>query len=267
MAATVKSLAAAWMAKGDNARAQGSRSPAHELARRTGASLGAARQSIEVGQRLAHQPLVNAAARRGELSPAQAALVSDAVGADPSAEAKLVSTAALGSLAELRERCAQTKANAEPDLEARRRRIHSLRHLRTYTDPEGMWHLRAQGNPEHGAQVMSALGPIADQIFAQARAEGRREPADAYAFDALVCLANSAGWEVRRRPRVRRAAPEWAVAGKVIPDKVVPTPPAGASVPVRPAPTRPALTPAPARLAVKRLVPAGPGPPVPAGPR
>jgi len=146
-----------------------------------------------VGQRLAHQPLVNAAARRGELSPAQAALVSDAVEADPSAEAKLVSTAALGSLAELRERCGQVKANAEPDLEARRRRIHSLRHLRTYTDPEGMWHLRAQGNPEHGAQVMSALGPIADQIFKEARAEGRREPADAYAFDALVRMANSAG--------------------------------------------------------------------------
>ncbi len=201
MAATVKSLAAAWMAKGHDGRAEGSRSPSHELARRTGTSLGAARQSIEVGQRLAHQPLVDAAARRGELSPSQAALVSDAVEADPTAEAKLVAVAGLGSLAELRERCAQVKANAEPDLEARRRRIHSLRHLRTYTDPEGIWHLRAQGNPEHGAQVMSAIGPIADQIFGEARAEGRREPPDAYAFDALVRLANSAGMAGAAGPR------------------------------------------------------------------
>jgi hypothetical protein len=52
-----------------------------------------------------------------------------------------------------------------------------------------VWHLHALGNPEDGAQVMAALRPITDEIFAGARQEGRREPPEAYAFDALVQLA------------------------------------------------------------------------------
>jgi hypothetical protein len=41
-------------------------------------------------------------------------------------------------------------------------------------------------NPEVGAQVMAVLGQVRDRLFAQARADGRREHPDAYAADALV---------------------------------------------------------------------------------
>ncbi|MGI9032901.1 MAG: hypothetical protein ACR2HY_04305 [Acidimicrobiales bacterium] len=39
---------------------------------------------------------------------------------------------------------------------------------------------------------MANLKPFCDQIFAAARAAGRREPADAYAADALVAMAEAA---------------------------------------------------------------------------
>ena len=40
---------------------------------------------------------------------------------------------------------------------------------------------------------MAALRPLADKAFEAARKEGRRERAEAYAWDALVDLASSAG--------------------------------------------------------------------------
>ena len=43
-----------------------------------------------------------------------------------------------------------------------------------------------RNNPEVGAQFMAALAPIRDRLFEQARKEGRREPQEAYAADALV---------------------------------------------------------------------------------
>jgi hypothetical protein len=67
--------------------------------------------------------------------------------------------------------------------------IHRRRRLRALTDQDGGWHLNGFGNPESGAQVMAALGPIQEEIFHQARKEGRRESPDAYAFDSLVQLA------------------------------------------------------------------------------
>jgi len=70
-AATIKALAAARAAKAGDARRRGARSAAHELARATGTTLGAARGTIEAGEALAQQPALRVAAQAGELSPAQ----------------------------------------------------------------------------------------------------------------------------------------------------------------------------------------------------
>jgi hypothetical protein len=188
VAATVKALAAARLA-GASAKRTGHRSAAHELARATGTSVSAAREVLDTGRRLGDQPQVAAAARRGELSAAQVSMIADATAADPGAEGDLVTSAGTDSMAELKERAARVKASADPDLEARRERIRSGRRLRAWTDVEGVWRLRAEGNPEEGAQVMAALAPMADQYFHAARREGRREHPEAYAFDALVRMA------------------------------------------------------------------------------
>ena len=193
VAATLKGLAAARVAETNVWRDAGDRSAAHHLARTTGSSVGAAVETLETARRLAELPQLGAAARRGELSAPQVAAIADAAAADPGAEGRLVERAKAASLAELRADCARTKAAAEPDLEARRARIHARRYLRSYTDAEGAWNLAVRNNPEVGAEVMAGLEPIVDRIFRAARAEGRREPLEAYFADALAELARGAG--------------------------------------------------------------------------
>ena len=64
--------------------------------------------------------------------------------------------------------------------------------MRTFCDAEGAWNLHARGPAEAGARVMAALGPVIDEVFQTARGQGRREVHEAYAFDALVAIAERA---------------------------------------------------------------------------
>ena len=203
MAATVKGLAAARVADSGVWKAGGDRSAAHHLARSTGSSVGQAGEAIETARRLARLPGVAAAARSGALSAQQAAAIAGACGADPGAESRLLEKARTSSLAELRDECARTRAAADPDPEARRKSIHDGRYLRGHTDAEGAWHLHMRDNPEVGAEIMAALGPIRDRLFKAARAEGRQEPAEAYAADALAELAR--GGVAAEGPRAGRS--------------------------------------------------------------
>ena len=198
MAATLKGLAAARCAAGEAWKEAGDRSAAHELARTTGTSVSQASEAIETARRLDDLPALSAAARAGHLSGAQVAAVADAASVDPSAEDRLVEKARSASLAELREECARTKAAARPDAEARRRAIHQRRFLRSYTDAEGAWNLQMRDNPEVGAEVMAAIDAIRDGLFRAARAEGRHEPSEAYAADALAELARTGRGGSRR---------------------------------------------------------------------
>src|SRR5438477_4664903 len=219
-AATIKALAAARVARGGgDTRRRGARSTAHEVAKDTGTTIAAARELLEVGEALGRQPAVRAAAQAGQLSAPQVSLVSGATAVDPAAERRMVEVATTPSLGELRQEASRVKA-ARVDLEARRADIRARRSLRAWTDTEGVWHMRAQGNPEDGAQVMAALAPITDRAFHAARRAGRREAPDAYAFDALVTLAMEATSDAPRtgsdamstsqrgqRRRRRRGAP------------------------------------------------------------
>src|SRR5581483_1730409 len=90
-----------------------------------------------------------------------------------------------GSLHELRDECARTKA-AVIDLEARRRRIHAERHLRSWVDADGAGHLHVTDNPERVAQLMAHIQTRRDELVAAARtAGGTVEALEAYAADAL----------------------------------------------------------------------------------
>ena len=114
------------------------------------------------------------------------------------------------SRAELRAECAQTKAAAHPDAEARRAEIHTRRHLRTWTDAGGAWNLHMVDNPEVGAQIMAALGPLRDRLFAAARGAGRREAPEAYAADALAELAGGGSTGAGGGPGGGRRSPSGA---------------------------------------------------------
>ena len=189
MAAAVKALAAERSAGEGMWKVTGDRSAAHHLSRITGTSVGRAGEILDTARRLSALPDAGAACRSGQLSAEQAAAVARAASADPTAESRLVELARSASLAELREECGRVRAAAEPDPEGRRRSIHDGRFLRGHTDAEGAWHLHMRDNPEVGAEIMAALAPIRDRLFKAARAEGRHEPAEAYAADALAELA------------------------------------------------------------------------------
>jgi len=192
VAATIKAMAAVRAAQSKDHKAAGHRTAEEQLAHGTGTSLSDARETLNLGRRLARQPDVADAARRGELSPTQASAIADAVAADPTASAELLDAARTGgSLAELKDRCSQVKANVA-DLEARRRDIHKRRRLRAWTDQEGEWHINGAGNPEDGAQIMAVITSLADRRFEEARRTGAREHPDAYRFDALVELCTVA---------------------------------------------------------------------------
>jgi len=113
MAATVKGLAAARMCETELWSLGGDKTPAHMLARRTGQTVSGAAQQLDAAKKLADHPKTDAAARKGTLSPHQAAAITDSAAADPKAEDDLWGVAWRASLGELRDEAARRKAAAE----------------------------------------------------------------------------------------------------------------------------------------------------------
>lgn len=180
---------------------------AEYLARTGGTSTSSARNALNMSKRMRECPGLESAVANGELSEQQAGAIADAASVNPDAAADLLHTACVASLGELRDECARAKARANDPADTERR-IHARRSLREYTDQEGAWHLHATGTIAAGSKVSAALRPMIEQLFATARKEDRREPREAYAFDALVEMAagatrrdtSSAQSESRRQP-------------------------------------------------------------------
>ncbi|HZN15314.1 MAG TPA: DUF222 domain-containing protein [Acidimicrobiales bacterium] len=214
IAAALKAQCSARVAETELHRGLGARSAAELLAKESGTTIGAAKDAIESAQRLADQPALNDAVLRGRVSAQQTAVISDAAAADPSAEATLLDQVAAGaSLPELREQAARIKAAAHPDPEARRRKIHAERYLRSFTDGEGAGNLRMRDNPEVVAQVMARIDELTDDIFRAAYRDGRRERREAYAADAMLQLAsgssNGTGAPAKAKVIFRVDWPAW----------------------------------------------------------
>ena len=190
LASSAKTLLATRVDESGVWQRAGDRSAPEYLARKSGTSLGAARSSLETSKRVRDLPHTRSAMRRGELSRSQADEITGAAAAKPDAERSLLSTAAGSSLSELRERCARTRAAADPDRDATDRRIHTERRLRRWTDAEGAWNLSARGTADAGSRLNAMLNPIIDELFNAAWRGGRRESREAYAFDALIELAH-----------------------------------------------------------------------------
>ena len=160
------------------------------LASATGTTSARAKETIRAGRSMRTQRRTREAATNGRLSADQAAAITDAVDADPTAEDRLNDEAERTSLGELRNACAKTKANADPDPSATERRIHAGRHVRRYRDAGGAEHLHATGTKVEMAKIDQALRPIIDEVFNERRGDGPRESLETYAFDALVRLAD-----------------------------------------------------------------------------
>ena len=181
-------LTAARIAASGAPVAAGARDVADYVAKHTGTSAAKARATIAHGERLDSCDATRAAAAAGRLSAEQAAAITDAAIVNPAAEAGLLDDAAHSSLGTLRDACAAKKA-AVLDLEEIECRVHARRCVRRWRDAEGAEHLHATGPKAAFAIIDQALRREVDDVFGNKRAEGSREPVEAYAFDALASLA------------------------------------------------------------------------------
>ena len=209
LAANAKLLLAARVEEAGAWKDAGARSAAEHLAKLGGTTTSEARRSLETSKQVAGLWQMTDALRGGVFSTAQANAIAGAAAVDPSAENRLIALAATTNVTELREECLRTRAAADPDRDATYQRIHAKRYLRGFTDGEGARNLAARGVPDQVCLSEKALEPIIDDLFQQARAEGRYEPREAYAFDALVILAErdqapaAVDAEKPRRPKPR----------------------------------------------------------------
>jgi Domain of unknown function (DUF222) len=189
LAANAKVLLAARVEEAGAWKDAGARSAAEHLAKMGGTTTSEARRSLETSKKVAGMFGITDALRGGVFSTAQVNAIASAAAADPSAENRLIALAAATNVTELREECLRTTAAADPDRDATYRRIHARRCLRGFTDGEGARNLAVRGAPDRVCLIEKALEPIIDDLFEQARAGDRHEPREAYAFDALVMLA------------------------------------------------------------------------------
>ena len=196
MAATIGSLLAARMARGAGlgnvASSQAERLAVQSLARASGISQPEAARCLQAAQAFERQAELAAAAKAGELSRGQVGLLAPAALANPGALGELVETARKASLSELAEQARRARA-AKEDLDAARARLQAAREVRFWTGPDGARHMASSSLPEQAAMVEAALGAKADELFGQARKQGRRERPGAYLWDALVALVTGGG--------------------------------------------------------------------------
>jgi hypothetical protein len=126
--------------------------------------------------------------RAGQLSGPKAQAIASAATVAPEAEADLLAGAD-APVAVLRNKCLKVKAI---DRDAADERLHRDRSARDFPDDEGAWNFVARGPIAAGAAFRAGFDPIVDEMFKAARAEGRTESRDAYAFDALLEMARRA---------------------------------------------------------------------------
>jgi hypothetical protein len=198
---TVKSLAAAKVAESAVWQGEGDRTPEDWLARTTGTSRAEAAKELQCGRDLQLVPEVAKAASAGELSVKQTEAIAGAAAVDPAAAGRLLDSAGKKGLRELQDECRATRTNADPHPEATRARIHAKRSYRTWTDPDGTGHLHLSGPSDVIARMDNAVRHRCDRLFRDARKEGRREPGDAYAFDAAAELLTSSPSDAKPVPQ------------------------------------------------------------------
>ena len=193
VAAAIKLVVAPKIAQSDAWAKAGHRSPEEWMARKSGTSVGKAKNTVETAKRLSDLPATQAAVKSGSLSLDQAAAVSEAAAADPASESDLLEAAQTESLKELQRRSRRTVLDSQGSVEERYARQRTLRSFRTWTDDEGMTAGQFRLTPEVGAAVVNKIRAEADRHFRRANKEGRREQAENYAADALAALITGEG--------------------------------------------------------------------------
>jgi hypothetical protein len=174
------------------------------LARESGVSFGQARGVLAAADALGDvPPNVASAVRSGSLSEAQTREIAPAAAADPSAADELLTAAKDEAFGKLKQRCAKV-LHAAGDDDERAKRVHAGRSLRIWQDAEGAGRIEIKGPSPVIARFRAALAPHREAAFREARRAGRRQSADAIAFDGLVRWLEASAGDGPTRKRRRR---------------------------------------------------------------
>ena len=195
-------------------RASGERSAAHFIAHKTGTSVGRTQAALETAERLAALPATAEAFRAGTLSEVptrwrwRARRRRTERGATPTRTR--------------RTRHGEAAARRVPAGAPRRdRRAGPLRRDPRRSPPAHLDRRRGRvlrcvpHHPRRGGEDAARLDAEIDRVFKGARAEGRREPHQAYAMDALETLVcGGGGGGTRSKPKAEiRVVVDYAALG------------------------------------------------------
>ena len=171
---------------------KGSAEPADWLARASGSSSAEARSAMETARAVEDMPHTRAAMGEGELSLGQAHEIARTEAECPGSEAEMVELAKRESLKTLKEQARKRRHQAiDPDkLHDAQQKARRFRHWR---DDLGMVAFAGALPPEVGIPLVNRLDAEADRLRRRARSEGRSEPREAHAADALVKLLSGTG--------------------------------------------------------------------------
>lgn len=171
----------------------GFRTMADWMAAKTGEAVSVSSGLLDTARKLETVPATADALAAGSVSLAAAREIAGAVAADPTAEAQLLAIASQGDHRKLVDRAAKVRqaARSAEDEAARHARLRRKRFVRTRTDADGLVILHGGFAPQDWAPFADALQRGTDAQFTKARREGRREPVEAYAADALLALLAS----------------------------------------------------------------------------
>ena len=171
-------------------RVGGSKNSAEWVALHTGTPIYEAQAVVILADQLRNLPQTVEAMSSGKISTAQAVEVARGATAEPHAEERLLNLAKSSTVRTLRDEASRVIAAATDEVE-RHKRIHKNRYIKTWTDQDGAFNLKAQMTVANGALVMAALTPFQDEIFKAARKSGEYATPEAYAADALIALCTA----------------------------------------------------------------------------
>ena len=168
-------------------RRGGWRSAADWVARHAGTDPERARDGLETAARLGGCPAVAGGLRAGRLSDAQASVLVDALAVRPELEERLVEFAGQHSLRRLREECRLVKSVSRSAAEESAE-VYRNRTLKLWTGRDGSFRFSGSAPGPAGAEFMARIEERKAKLVDAARKEGRREPFEALALDALMEL-------------------------------------------------------------------------------
>jgi hypothetical protein len=172
-----------------------------EVARITGTSVGAAKETVDTGKVLTSAPEFETAFRNGEVSIDQAREIAKAERSAPGSADTLLRVANAEPLHVLKDKARRVALDAEQhrDLSTRQRDARNARH---YSDDLGMVHVHLTLEPHVGTPIVARAEAEAQRLVREAKREDQGEPFERHLADSFVSLLSGSSGGRAKRPEL-----------------------------------------------------------------